>query len=224
MGGFGDGEPLGQRPQEFSEWRDAMTGWTKRSVGYVPKVTEVTLDQMKTLLSSSCKKVTKVLGLVAWLHAARVGNVLDLRVQDLELLPAPEGQPTRWLITWNHAKTTAQVGPYTTHSALSPEWERLLRDWLRDRRPQDLLIPHSHGQLAIDELRRLLRTNDAKHDLRSLRRGSLCAMARKGISMETLLVFSGHRTVDMLLRYIRRGRASLERTEKGAKAAAVSLL
>jgi hypothetical protein len=48
-------------------------------------------------------------------------------------------------------------------------------------------------------------------------------MAQQGVDLETLLTYSGHRTVDMLLRYLQRGKVVQQRIQKGASAALKSL-
>jgi uncharacterized small protein (DUF1192 family) len=44
-------------------------------------------------------------------------------------------------------------------------------------------------------------------------------MAQHGTDLEVLLVFSGHKSVDMLLRYLGRGKAAGKRRKQGRKAA-----
>lgn len=124
---------------------------------------------------------------------------------------------------WLKAKTSAKIGPYTTHSSIPKEWEEVYRSWLESLPPTSPLLSPGMKDRAMRELQFYLKKQHPGHDLRSLRRGALCAMARDGVPMETLLVFSGHKTIDMLLRYLRRGRASFDRAKKGAEAAKAAL-
>jgi Phage integrase family len=205
----------------FSEWRDAMGTWTRLAFQYQPQVTEVTKEQVHQIIPD-CTTPSKVLLIISWLHAARVGNVFKLRKENFHFEPQSSGL-VAWAITWNAAKTTKKVGPYTTHSSIPKEWYELLQRWLVRRQNHDLLFKPDQEKSLTQELRLQLRLRNPKHDLRSLRRGSLCAMAKEGTPIETLLVFSGHRTVDMLLRYIQRGKMSGDRMEKGARAAKSAL-
>lgn len=207
---------------QFSEWRDAMSTWTRQAFQYQPQVTEVTKQQIQEILPN-CTTASKVLLITSWLHAARVGNVFGLRKDNLHFTPQASGL-VDWAITWNSAKTTKKVGPYTTHSCIPNDWYELVQRWLSRNKGTQPLFPMDRQKQMLGEIRTQLRQHNRKHDLRSIRRGALCAMAKEGTPIETLLVFSGHRSVDMLLRYIQRGRMSGDRTEKGARAARSALL
>jgi hypothetical protein len=205
----------------LSEWRDAMSTWTRLAFQYQPRVTEVSREQIRDLLPY-CSTASKVLLIISWLHAARVGNAFKLRKENFHFEPQSDGL-TGWTVTWNAAKTTKKVGPYTTHSSIPREWYEIVRTWFQRRGSADLVFPHSRQREMLKEIRTLLKERNPLHDLRSIRRGSLCAMAKEGTPIETLLVFSGHKSVDMLLRYIQRGRASGDRATKGAQAARIAL-
>lgn len=81
------------------------------------------------------------------------------------------------------------------------------------------VFPLSQKKRTMEELRRLLREADAELDLRSLRRGALSHMGRKGVPPEQLLQFSGHSSVAMLMRYLRWGWHDGQRQRAGVQAA-----
>jgi hypothetical protein len=209
------------RLQHHSSWRDALKRWEKLALRVLPDVTAVTLEEVKVLLSRLSVDAQSVL-LVAWLHAARVGNVFTVKVKESEIHRQQEGVHN-WVITWTDAKTTPKIGAYTTHTAIPSVWLPSIVALSHGKGPEDFLVhPHLEKSIVI-ALRAALRALNPKHDLRSLRRGSLTAMAKQGVDLETLLTYSGHRTVDMLLRYLQRGKVLQQRVVKGASAAQKSL-
>jgi hypothetical protein len=208
------------RLAQFSEWRDALRSWEKTALRVLPDVTAVGLEEVKALHSQLSPNARSVL-LIAWLHAARVGNVFTVKVKESELRRV-DGI-NAWVITWTAAKTTPKVGAYTTHTAVSPQWLEEISSLGIGRLGDEFLVHPSLERAVVVELRAGLHRLNPKHDLRSLRRGSLTAMAQQGVDLETLLTYSGHRTVDMLLRYLQRGKVVQQRIQKGASAALKSL-
>ena len=64
-----------------------------------------------------------------------------------------------------------------------------------------------------------LRTADPTFTVRALRRGALQAMSTAGVSTETLMLFSGHKRLDTLLRYLNWGAEAGERAGQARAAA-----
>lgn len=203
-----------------STWKDAMHYWQKEAYKHIPVVTEVTLAEVRAMMPHLSPSA-QVLLMVTWLHAARAGNACTLRKEHLALTPDPHGH--QWSITWTAAKTCGRVGPYTTHSALPSEWLPTYRAYVDPLRPSDDLFPPMIRDATMTELGNSLRVYHKTADVRCVRRGALCAMAQKEVDIDTLLVFSGHSTVAMLLRYLRRGKAVSARAKKGASAARSAL-
>lgn len=204
----------------LSSWRDALKNWEKHALRVVPEVTAVTLDEIKRCVQTLSKDAQVVL-MIAWLHAARIGNVFTVKVKESEIRTVD--QVNQWVITWTAAKTTPKIGAYSTHSAVPKEWLKPLRDWVVGRLPDEFLVHPRLEKATVREIRFALRRLNPQHDLRSVRRGTLMAMAQKGVDVETLLVYSGHQTVPMLLRYLRQGRECQQRVQQGASAALKSL-
>jgi len=199
-----------------------MSFWQREAFAHLPKVTEVNLTQVIQIYNQLDDPPARVLLLVSWLHAARSGNVLRLTPANIEIGHDSEGP--NWTIVWTKAKTCGKVGAYTTFSALTPEWLAILQEFMKAKAPSDPLFSQQEGSTAMDALRQALKMVSGKADVRALRRGSLCAMAEKGVPLDMLLVFSGHTTVHMLLRYLKRGKAVADRMTKGCAAARAALL
>ena len=74
--------------------------------------------------------------------------------------------------------------------------------WTTSNSPEEL-----EGMKALVSLR--LTSISPTLELRSVRRGGLQAMAARGEKMETILLFSQHKNIDMLRRYLNWGACSL---------------
>lgn len=205
----------------FSEWSDAMKTWTKAALQHLPSVTDATWPAVNRRIDELPQEEALVL-LVAWLHAARVGNVYTVKLHEVKLTPDPSSTDgLRFAITWTRAKTVGKVEPYTTHSWISTKHCHLLRTWIqaRERAGVQWLFPTKNRPRCTDRIRAELRKENPAWDLRSLRRGALCTMARDGVPLDTLITFSGHKNTPMLLRYLRYGLHAGDRAAKGAEAA-----
>ena len=208
---------------QSSEWMDAMKGWTKKATAHLPSLRELSLAQVKRILPRLSPECQVVL-LIAWLHAGRVSNIFTLQAGDLHFSKDPKDpQGYRFSITWFRAKTSATIGAYTTHSWISEEGFKTLQAWTKNLRSQDWLLPQKLEHKLTKELRQAIRCEDPKADLRALRRGALQALAKANIDLEIVRVFSGHTTVQMLLRYLGRGLAAGKRSQEGAAAAKKAL-
>ena len=135
--------------------------------------------------------------LLSWISCARVGCILQLTTQDVTV---HEDQTVT--IRFRRGKAVRSRGPYSVHTAPVPDryYNRLLK-WLAQRRAW--LFPKTcTGQQIKESLRKV----DAQLEQRSIRRGALQTLAAiPGVTTEQLLLFSGHTTERMLLRYLNWG-------------------
>lgn len=209
--------------EHHSAWRDAITYYNKLSLGFHPDRFELTPEQLQKMLKSASPKVSALL-LLNWFHAARIRNALDLKRGESTFTPVSANPQAgyQWAITWYRAKTSGKVGPYTTHSWISQEHYQKWESLFSQMGSNDFLFTNSKKErdALYLELKSLLPKG---YDLRALRRGALCALAREGTPLDTVAVFSGHTTVRMLLRYLRHGRAAGARQQEGAAAARSAL-
>ena len=108
--------------------------------------------------------------------------------------------------------------PYTVPTTCPDEWRTLVRDYLLPIEPSDWVFPggtHVFGARAC----MALRTIEPSFTVRALRRGALQAMSRKGASEATLMLFSGHKRADTLMRYLDWGAESADRAQQAREAA-----
>jgi hypothetical protein len=100
-------------------------------------------------------------------------------------------------------------GPYTVHTCVLPSALADLQLLLADLPPAQKIFPATtKGPDLKEALREAQAPNEPLLEQRSIRRGSLMALASTGISEKELLHFSGHTNVTTLRRYLDWGRAS----------------
>ena len=163
---------------------------------------------------------TKVALVMTWMCAGRVGDVLKLQRREVTLAPdfATSGAVK---ILFCRGKGARFSQPYTVPTRCAEQWRPLLQQYLAERQPTDWLFPggpRSFGSLVS----MALRTANPAYSVRALRRGALQAMSQAGVSSETLMLFSGHKRVDTLMRYLNWG-AESEQRATAARAAAAHL-
>jgi integrase len=138
------------------------------------------------------------LGLM-WFTAARVGDILSLRKEDLQVNPDGTLQ-----VTIVHGKSAKLRGAYTVHTTSLPA--PILADLgaiLHSPRAQS---PAIFPNITSSSMLPLYRTVDNAMEAKSVRRGSLQTMAANGVPHDTLQRYSGHTKERTLLRYLGWGR------------------
>ena len=118
-------------------------------------------------------------------------------------------------VTWARGKTVARRGPYTVHTIVPATPMPILSDStmlaLTATSTDTTLL---FGGVTGPHLKLALRTADSALEQRSIRRGALQTLAALGMPLSTPLLFSGHSTEKMLLRYLGHGRmAAVQRNE-----------
>jgi hypothetical protein len=149
--------------------------------------------------------------LLWWLLCARSGDVLELLgqhvVQRAGVLSA----------RFVSGKVVAVCGPVTTHTtALPPQQQQLIPN------NGPIFSPKIRTHISTTTMAALKSVNP-RIEARSLRRGSLTALALSGASVETLLGFSHHKSPDMLFRYLGWGMDLKAGMDRGSQAAQVLL-
>jgi hypothetical protein len=196
-------------------WSDAMKSWTKIALRHVPETAAVTISGLHAMVNKASVG-TAALMLVSWNSTGRIGNCFTLLKTDLRF----ELQTDGWhlAITWRAHKTWDKVGAYTVHTWLTNEWKNRLVKWM-DSHTSRWLFPNRERTRLETELHALLREQNPLWEKRSFRRGALTHMAKKGVPLQDLLLFSGHKNVAMLLRYLNYGQHATELKLKGIAAA-----
>ena len=121
-------------------------------------------------------------------------------------------------VNFRYHKVTAKLGALVVPTLLPAEWGEVVEDWLKQN-PSEYLFPIKDWKTAMEDLLQALRKVNSSWELRCLRRGSLCTMARAGVPYETLKLFSLHTNDLMMTRYLRGGLHAGERTQRCQAAA-----
>ena len=146
---------------------------------------------------------------VAWVTAARGGDVLRIRTKEVEVKTG--GTKVRFVVG-----KTASRQPYTVNTA---PLSQSAREYVLGADPEGWLFPGVRG----DDLRVALRRADPRLEQRSMRRGALQHLAAEGVGDVDLLAYSQHRQVDTLRRYLNFGWHSAEGVERAKRAAGLTL-
>ena len=207
-------------------WKHAMDHMQKISQESQPHhQLAASVDDICLGVASSTDLQSRVGLILQFYTAARVGDVAQLHVPDLQLDPV-----TRHVkVTIRRGKVIARRGPYCVNTYLSSDHYQELEAYI-DKRVRELqlfpqaptLFSYSVTQLASimrTDLRTASPNSEKPLTTRAIRRGALQTMAKNGVPVETLLTFSGHTNVNTLKRYLNFGRI-LSVEEAGARVAA----
>ena len=186
-------------------WRLAIRAATRKAreqIGVQPKA--ATAAHVRTIMKSSLPTQIKACIILTWITASRVGDILKLRVTDLNI-----GRDRAVSITFMKGKTVAKRGAFTVSSHIPnlPNEAKEAVEYLMTAhatRSDSPLFPNIKGADIKNALRTT--TGDKLLEQRSLRRGSLQELAAQGMPLATLILFSGHTSTAMLLRYLGHGR------------------
>ena len=187
-----------------SEWKLAIRMAEREANADPAKIpAAATSEDVREALALTPDPHQQALLILAWITSARFGDVAQLHGRDAVLGPPTtvNGRSGYELsVTFRRHKTSARVQPYTVHTFLPSEWLLPLQAaWVVDNEP---VFPRRPGrpitELTAQTLKRVHRSLEA----RSIRRGSLQAMAVSGMSHDMIRTFSGHRSNEMLLRYL----------------------
>jgi hypothetical protein len=186
-----------------TDWQDAMRWTSQRANNERPrtpiaaKFCEVQLTVER--LQKQGKRDLAMLVILAWCHAARPGCTLQLHASDLVFF---EDQDLTARITWRRGKGVAFRGPYTTWSTLG-DWQAWVQLHLPASGPIFPTVRTEKDRTKmVAALLKELRVTSPMLECRSLRRGSLQTLAHQGVSSELLMIFSGHRSIHTLYRYL----------------------
>lgn len=172
--------------------------------------------EQHALACREARKAHDVAGLVyivlAWATTARPGCVLGLLKKNVLVL---NGEGTFTFVTGKGARSRGS--PYTVHTWLGP-WHREVLQCIQQAGP--CLFPPKTRDALQKRVRLYYKAVDPRLEMRSTRRGALeCLAGDPTVPVETLLNFSGHLRVSMLMRYLRWGRAYAKGHVEGVRAA-----
>ena len=194
-------------------WTQAARHAQLRSVARPPEQAKpITRDQVIRVCESAPPPIACLVAL-AWITTARPGCVSQLKFQDI--VRTSEGLA----ITFRRGKAVLlRKKPYTV-TTVPGAFEKYLT---LDGPPNHFLFhfPDPAGRKRfLDEMTATLRQTDPELESKSIRRGALQHMARRGVPADVLMTFSGHGSVAMLKVYLGHG-VLLEDEAKRQRAAA----
>jgi integrase len=191
----------------------AATRKAREQLGNQPKA--VTSPIIRAIAQNSLIPIsTRAAVALTWLTAARCSDSLQLRQGDVTL------KGTTLTVTWARGKTVARRGPYTVSSDVPPVLLPLLQACCGGTTPTNLLFPETTGRMLKIALRS---TGDRALEQRSIRRGALQQLAAQKMPTAVLLLFSGHTTERMLMRYLGHGRLATADQERMIDASKMAL-
>jgi integrase len=202
---------------QFSVIKDAADAARKEASAFEASAPKAcTWEQMKEAVQKA-DQMTKEKLVLAWLTCGRVGDVTQLKWEHVSLKETGE-----MTVLFRRGKT-AGATPHTVPTKCPPQWLPILQNLLGTRKKGQFLWHAATPQARTDMGRQVaaaLKTVDRGLEQRSIRRGALQKMAEENIPDETLLLFSGHKRMETLRRYLDWGRKGSERTRRGQAAAA----
>ena len=174
------------------EWKNGLKYLCVKAREEIPRaVIALTPDQAVKAVEKSPDDEIRCCIAVAWLTASRVGDLLQLRAEDVTW----ETETRTLTLTFRRGKTIARRGAYSVHTSVAEIWTPLF-----DAKFSGLRGIVFHTKVA--KVTAGLRTVDKSLESRSLRRGSLQHMAAQGVPDDVLIQFSGHTNLPMLHRYL----------------------
>jgi hypothetical protein len=163
------------------------------------------LHRADTIPDVTLRTPLKALIVIAWAFAARIGDALQLRTWRVRL------NRQVIVITWMHGKSALMSTQAFTVASFIGAHARVIEELLRIRQGHDRLFPEpvKLRKHLITVLAKSAPKGGKKLELRSFRRGALQQMAKNGVELNTLRLFSRHRDERTLLRYLDWGRFAM---------------
>jgi integrase len=194
---------------------DALAAAQKEATAFEASAPKACTKQQVYAAIAKAETPVKEKLAIAWLTAGRIGDVTQLKRDHVRL--TDQGMS----VTFRRGKT-AGAAPFTVHTACPAEWRPFLQDLLDRRTAGQFLWQAASPQARTDmgkTVAAALKQVDPMLEQRSIRRGSLQHMADEKVPDETLLLFSGHKRLETLKRYLDWGRKGGVREQRGREAA-----
>jgi len=152
-----------------------------------------------------------ILASLSWYLAARVGDLRQVRPSDLDVRLPPKNGGARddttpnvpMTCTFRYGKGAAFWGPFTVHACLPYRVAQALLDHIHGRDDSEPVFSTADQALVSTAIKAFPGCS-----LRSLRKGALTHFAACGVLDESLMLISGHKRTETLLRYLGWGRHS----------------
>ncbi len=151
---------------------------------------------------------------MTWYTAGRTCDILQLKKENVEV--RSDGH---LLVTFKRGKTVHARGGWTVHTKLPDEHREILTKYLATVYGKSWVWPFKQRAALTTQVRLALRDVNPALSNRSIRRGSLQTMAANGVSMATLMEYSGHTREATLRRYLGWGKLAQALAKEGTAAA-----
>ena len=161
--------------------------------------------QVLSALEAEPDRDTQLAIVLAWSGAARVSDVVRLRVRDVTF------EDGFVAVNWSDTKSDPFRLGVTTGLHLTAEWTRRLRDRLTGRPGAEVILDTDYRKLV-----RALKRVDGELTGHSLRRGALLALLDENVRMDVIRQVSRHSSLDALARYLPAGKLAIARTSAEA--------
>jgi integrase len=180
----------------WAENMRAVTRFAREEEPRTPKA--MTTEIFTATMATERDLQRRVVLALMWYTAQRVGCVLQLSKDNMHWNPNDTLS-----VTLKRGKSVKLRGPYTVHTTSLKTLKPMLMQYLNDVKPGARLFT-----LTPADMLSTFRLVDATMEARSIRRGTLQAMAQAGVPNDTLREYSGHTNDRTLLRYLNWGKAA----------------
>ena len=161
--------------------------------------------QVVAALGSEEDGDTQLAIVLAWSGAARVSDVVRLRVRNVTF------EDGFVAVNWSDTKSDPFRLGVTTGLHLADQWKARLRDRVAGRSGEDVLLDTDYRKLV-----RAVKRADERLTGHSLRRGALLALLDQQVDMDVIRQVSRHSSLDALARYLPAGKLKIARTSAEA--------
>jgi hypothetical protein len=184
--------------KEEATMKLALKTTTQKANAHEPKIYSAKKEEILASLDRLFLQTEQRMYLLLWwLTASRPSSIDQMDFHNVQF--RKEG---RMMIKFVKGKTVAVSGPYTVHTAVTEE----LKTWVEKKQREQPKKQESWWKKDTrTEVLVMLKKENVKIEMRSLRRGALQAMSNSGVPDSTLLEFSRHRDLQMLYRYLNWG-------------------
>ena len=212
---------------ESMAWRAAMRFVRQQMQEHQPEnQVAATFNQVDLAVHRCVDKQVSAAIMLAWMSAGRLGDITQMKRREVEFDETkPGSQMYRVTFRVRRGKGVAMSQPYTVNTLCPPRWRDMLIDYLNTFKTEtDRLFCRGNSKQERElslAITRALRAADPTLTQRAMRRGALQTLAADpSVTSETIMSFSGHRSVDMLKRYLDWGRLFSNGRDRAVAAAA----
>ena len=157
-------------------------------------------EQVMEAVRKEVDRDTQLAIVLCWAGAARVSDVIRLKVGDITL------EREYVAVNWSETKSDPFRLGRTTGLYLADKWRNALQTAMTGLSPGDLLLDTSYRKVVA-----ALRREGKDLSGHSLRRGALHTLLLEGVGLESIRQLSRHSSLDALARYLPAGKTHVAR-------------